>query len=100
MILPASQHAADCGNCCILFAWSIFSQAVSRVGTVGVGGRQIPFVGGMYSLSFSASSLLVASSVAAVMLSSHLSLTLLVQTVSSSANSWLLLLIWAGYSSG
>ena len=100
MILAASQIAADCGNYCKLFACSICCQAVVRVGMVGVGGRPISFVGGMYSSSFFASSSLVASSVAAVMSSSQLSLTLLVHTVLSSAKSWLMFLIWAGYSSG
>ena len=89
MTLPASQNAADRGTCCTLFAWSIFCHAVSRVGTVtvGVGGRQIHFVGGMYSSSFSVSSLLVAFSVVTVLLSSHSSLTLLAHTVLSLADS-------------
>ena len=98
--LAVSKIAAACGNSCKLFACTIVCHALLRVGMVGVGGLLIPFVGGMYSSSAAESSSLVNSSVAAVLLSSHFSSTLLMHTVSSSAKSWLMLLIGVGYSSG
>ena len=100
VILVASKIAAACGNSCKLFACTICCHALVRVGMVGVGGRLISFVGGMYLSLLAESSSLVISSVAAVLSSSHFSSTLLTHTGSSPAKSWLMLLIWAGYSSG
>jgi hypothetical protein len=95
-----SKIVAALGSSCRLFACTIICHTLLRVGMVGVGGLLISFVGGMYSSSAAESSSLVNSSVAAVLLSSHFSSTLLMHTVSSSAKSWLMLLIGVGYSSG
>ena len=98
VILAVSKIVAACGNSCKLFACTICCHALFRVSMVGVGGRLISFVSGMHSSSTADSSSLVNFSVVVVMSLSKFSSTLLMHTVSSSAKSWLMLLLGVGYS--